>query len=133
MKGGLFEMRWAVGILALLGAACDAGCPDLALPAMLVSVDGIDVDRIRVTATRSGASVLDDGELSLLDGVAAGDYRLVFTLDGTAESTLESVCTVGMLTGCDAEEATPNATPSILLTLEASQFTATLQSNGRCP
>lgn len=133
MKGGLFWVRWAVEALALLGAACDAGCPDLALPAMLVSVDGIDANRIRVTATHEGGLVLEDSELILLDGVGAGDYRLVFTLDGTAESTLESVCTVGVLTGCDAEEAKPNDTPSILLTLEGSEFTATLQSNGRCP
>jgi hypothetical protein len=114
--------------------ACDDDCPDLARPAVNVTLQGIeDTSLLRVSVATTDGTVLTDAELDQLSGLDAGSYDMVFTHDGSEFGSLSGVCTVGALTGCDAEDAPASDTPSIEITMEGTDIDVSLASNGACP
>ena len=117
-----------------LAVACDDDCPDLARPAVNVTLQGIeDTSLLRVSATTTDGTVLTDADLDQLSSLEAGSYDLVFTYDGSEVGSLDGVCTVGALTGCDAEDAPASDTPSIEISMDGSDMDVSLASNGACP
>ncbi len=116
-----------------LGFGCGAGCPDLALLAMDLALEGVTDSELRVSASTGDGAVLTSAPLDELYGVGAGSYDLVFTRDGTEVGSLDGVCTVGSLTGCAAQDAPASDTPEISIVADGSVVSVTLLSNGSCP
>ena len=111
--------------------ACDVDCPDLARPAVNVTLQGIENSSLlRVSAATTDSTVLTDADLDQLAGLEAGSYDMVFTYDG---SEIGSLSAVGPLTGCDAQDAPASDTPSIEISMDGSDMDVSLASNGACP
>lgn len=129
--------RFVIPLLAvlmiILAHGCGDDCPDLALLAFSLDLQGIEESELKVSASTEDGTILTSAEISELYSLGAGSYDLVFTHEGTEVGTLVDVCTVGALTGCDAENSPATDTPEILIASGTTSTGVSLVHNGKCP
>ena len=137
MKIARIALTLIAGVALAPSASCGDDCRDLVRSAVHVTLYDIDdPSQIRVTVTSTDGTVLTDASLEELGELDAGSYDLTFRLDApglTAISHVNGVCTVGQLTGCDAEDQPAAGTPHVDLTLNGTALVGELSSNGACP
>jgi len=130
---------WAALVVAFAFSgllACGDTCPDLALRAFLVNTTGFDdpsLITVDVYGTGSLTPAFTGADLDQLADLNGGRYDLIFLFEGTAFGEVTNVCTLGSLTGCDAEDVGDGGVPIINLVRDGTDLSAELMQPGTCP
>ena len=109
-------------------------CPDLALPAIQFELVNTDESNLAVTFIKQEEKepLLERVTLEKSSQLPQGRYRMIVYEGDKAVGTIDSICTVGALSGCAAEDAGENSTPQIRIESNDGVISVTLIRNGLC-